>query len=152
MTPEGIYTGTVLDARVAEFNGKDKIVIKFKVVSKHDGTLIQPALDRTVYMALSDAALPFTEEKLEKMGFLGDFEKMEFSESCYDSGVSLACKHREYSGKMNEEWDVHCGRAPKAAGGDTIAKLSERWKKAHPKQLSAAPKTREPGEDDDIPM
>jgi hypothetical protein len=59
--------------------------------------------DRTLWLALSDAAWPYTKPKLEVLGFNGNFENPTCTKG---EQVQLACKHEEYGGKMREKWDL----------------------------------------------
>lgn len=131
--PEGQYTGDLMQWEVGEAKtGTPQMVLTFAVEEAR----------RTVFLALSDAAWAYTEEKLIGMGFNGDFENPEFSKS---NGVALYMKHDTYNGVTKEKWDISTGINVTPAKVDVRKSLSRRWRSQHgssPKPAASAPPPR----------
>lgn len=86
---------------------------------------------RTIYLFISDAAWPYTMEKLNRLGFNGNFGTMDFGDEAKNRGVQLTCRHEEYKGKSREKWDLFYegGSASYTeASPDTIRRLNAKWK------------------------
>lgn len=118
MIPPGRYIGTLTSGAIGVSGKQDKpaACLTFQVQDQV----------RTVYLYLTDAALPYTEPKLAALGFNGDYENPAFSKT---EGVSLVCKHEEYEGKVREKWDL--GFLPKPADKSTLANLSAKFRARH---------------------
>ena len=113
--PTGNYTGNLVEWEVGEAKtGTPQVVLVFEVDNSR----------RTVFLALSDAAWQYTEDKLRLMGFNGDFENPDFAKP---DGVPLYCKHDTYQGKTGEKWDVSTGMNVTPAKADVRKTLTRRW-------------------------
>ena len=117
---------------------------------------------RTVFLYVSDAAWPYTEEKLTRLGFNGNFGAgMDFSDAAKSDGVQLICKHELYQNKPREKWDLFReggGMEHTEATPDTVRRLNAKWKlhtspKPGDKPRPPVPALRTgPIEDDEIPI
>lgn len=103
---------------------------------------------RTVYLYTSDAAYPYSAEKLTALGFNGLFNSgMDFSDAVKNDGVALECAHEEYDGKTREKWNLAYGGdgyEHTALDADRVRALNSRWKAEHgttPTGAPAAPPT-----------
>jgi len=101
---------------------------------------------RTVTLFLSDGAYPYSEEKLKRLGFNGDWEDPKFDKA---EDVVLTCKHETYKDETHERWDLGGGGAMSVnpAGKDLVKLLKARWKKAggnSPGKSSGPPKSKQP--------
>lgn len=85
---------------------------------------------RTVFMPMTDNAWPYAVEKLERLGFDGNFKTPGFSDAAQAEGVELLCRHESYEGRSVEKWDLAGGGSyvPKPAGDDAVRRLAEKWK------------------------
>lgn len=128
LTPEGAYLGTLTKGAVGVVGKKNTpaMCLTFQVEDQV----------RTVYLYLSEAALPHTEKKLVSLGFNGIYEAPEFTRT---ERVELRCKHEEYEGKTMERWDL--GFLPKPADKDTLSTLSAKFRarNAVPKPTTPPP-------------
>ena len=79
---------------------------------------------RNVFLYLSDGAYPYSEEKLRRLGFNGNFEAPEFTAS----ECELECKHEEYQGKMKEKWDIAGGFKAEPAPPDVAKQFAAKWR------------------------
>jgi len=85
--------------------------------------------ERTVWLYLSDGAMPYTTEKLEACGFNGDFADPKFDQRLYDEGIQLSSHTEDYDGTPKEKWDIARERKPiTPAASDLVKKLSREWK------------------------
>lgn len=130
MREQGRYQGNITASvfAAAKNTGSPQFVIECEVFTL-DGT---PSGTAKVYLSCSDKAWDYTEPKLKRLGFNGDFEKPEFSNG---QGINLTCKHEEYQGKQQEKWDLG-GGMPQPAGADVTKTFAARWKSTN----GAAPK------------
>lgn len=84
-------------------------------------------LTRSVFLFMSDAAAPYTEEALDKLGWNGDFDNPRVRDDIYSEGISLYLKYEEYDGKPRERWNISTGGwKPSAAPADVKARLAAR--------------------------
>jgi hypothetical protein len=120
----GTYFGTLNSVHVgkSERKGSPYIGIVFDVGMAWNGAAWQQISpeQRTVRMYLTDAALPYTMEKLAKMGFQGDFQNPQFVGELVEKGSQLVCQHEPYlaadgTTKMSEKWEF-----PYSGGGNDV--------------------------------
>jgi hypothetical protein len=152
---DGVYFGKPV-SMVSGYSSKDtpQIVAEFTITHiAHDGQWVEvQQANRRVYLYTSDAAWPNTSKRLEVLGFNGDFNHPDFSDTVKAEGVSLACKIEEYQGKSREKWDINGsgGGEVKPLPADKARQLSARWKNEHPAKMAvksapkAAPKSSGP--------
>lgn len=131
--PAGRYFGTRPRGTTTKSkNGTPQIVIEFDVThfwSHGQWEKMPNVLERSVYLSLSDAALPYTEVKLKKMGFNNDFDDPQFAVA--DS--ELECKEETYQGKTREKWDIAGGPSKvEKADHETIEQLNQTWRRRNP--------------------
>lgn len=128
---DGLYYASILDAVTATATtGRPQMAIRFSITHQAEGNgwkEICPQ-DKYIYLTLDGAAMPYSEQKLEALGFNGDFERPVFESA---NGVNLTCRHETYEGKSREKWELADwggGREPEPAGADVIRKLNALWK------------------------
>lgn len=89
---------------------------------------------RTVYVYLSDAAWDISIDKLNALGFNGDFGLgMNFGDGAKADGVELQCKIDEYEGNPREKWELTNwggGFDHEPAPEGVIRQLNAKWKNA----------------------
>lgn len=133
MLDAGNYLGYI-DTAVTTESGKNKtpaLAITFTVAHRAVNGEWEPLVadqKATVYLFLSEAAWAYTEDKLKKLGFNGDFDAPQWGEDTIANGVALVCKHEEYEGKTRDKWELAIGGGVAKAETNTIAKLTQRWK------------------------
>lgn len=116
MLDEGYYTGSISECVFAEGkSGNVEVVLKFDL---GDNAI------RTVYLYTTDAAWPYTREKLERLGWNGNTDTPEFSAG---TNIELRCRHDEYQGKTTEKWDIAPGMKA-AAPTDKRKRLEALWR------------------------
>ncbi len=80
---------------------------------------------RTVFMYLSEAAFAFTADKLDALGWNGDFRNPELSDE-NKAGIWVECGHETYKNQPKERWNLPGGggieHTPVAA--DAIRKIN----------------------------
>jgi len=154
---EGTYQADFVEAE-CQSRGENKtpfIVLTFQVkaVAAHeDWKSIEPVY-RDVSFPLTEKAWPFSEERLRKLGFNGDFRNPDIAEH-WQRGINLQCKHRQGRNDVFEDWSI-----PAIEGGSSSEPLSDadlrrftaRWKGNNPTRTappasSPLPATSEPGE------
>lgn len=144
MMSPGRYHARLKEATTGKAStGTPQMALVFTVTHVQDGNAwaeIEPT-ERTVYVALTDAAWETSQQKLELLGFQGDFGTPKFREAVYAEGVELDCNEDEYKGKVRERWElVGWGtRRMAAAPADLTRQLNARWK------AKAAPGTKPNG-------
>jgi hypothetical protein len=122
------------------------IYIEGNVTHKANGEQSTPVVTverRTVFMYLSDGAWPYTVEKIEGLGFNGDFNMPKLAAVEQDGGLWVTCKHETYQGKTKERWDLPGkGMEHTAPEADTIRKINAMYKmaKGKPSSKPAPPK------------
>lgn len=146
MHPAGIYHGTPDTAVTSTAKtGTPQLVITFNLTHVADGpSWVELPTGQTadVYLFLSDAAWPFTEEKLKALGFNGDFADPKFSDQVYAEGVDLECRHESYQGKVRAKFEMMGGNKPEPAAADVMRQLNARWKAKTAPAPRPAPGTR----------
>lgn len=144
---EGTYSGVVVGATTCESSAKKTPQIAIHIQVEHvanaagEWEKIQPE-QRTAYLALTDAAWGYTQEKLNRLAFNGDFDAPEFTRE----PALFECRHDTYEGKTREKWDLAGGGtgAPDKAASDVIRKLNSRWKAAAAARPAAGPAAKAP--------
>lgn len=118
MIDAGTYEANLMEAVLAEKDGKQQVVLEFDIIGQN--------ARRKVYLHLSEAAEEYTFDKLKRLGFNGHFEpdKMQFANG---DGATLSCKHEEWKGEMKEKWDVG-GGMPSPASMDKIKAFGARYR------------------------
>ena len=62
---------------------------------------------RTVFFYLTERAYDISMQKLDQLGFNGDFgPNMNFSETIKIDGVALDCEHETYENRPKERWNI----------------------------------------------
>ena len=128
---EGTYVSEIVAQALGETKtGKPQFVIKCKILGtpSDDGSYI-PAnnqYERSVYMVLTEATMPYVIEKLATLGFKGkSFGQLDpehpQAQRLIGNQVDLYCKH-EYGqdNQLREKWDISRG------GGLQIKPLESR--------------------------
>lgn len=86
--------------------------------------------ERTIFLYLSSDAFAYTVERLEPLGFNGDFASPRLDDQ-HMRGLWAECTYELYDGKNRERWNVPGGGrsfTPKAAGTDTIRRLNAMYR------------------------
>ena len=136
MLAAGTYFGQVQGGKVTKAkSGSPQMEVEFLVINVWNGsewTPIAPGTMRTIYMSLTDDAWPYSQRKLEALGFNGNFRDPDFGDEAKGEGVQLLCNHDSYNGKASEKWELaNWGRKEnEAAGADVLRTLEARWKSA----------------------
>jgi len=89
-------------------------------------------VQRSLWLATTDAAWPYTEKKLRALGFNGDFRAPEFTipvDNGDEGWVQLICDHETYEGQTREKWGLakwgDQERTPPA--DDVMRRLKAKW-------------------------
>lgn len=118
--------GVVTTART----GTEQMALMFDVTEYWNGAShesVTPPAERTVFLSLTDKAMPYTKTKLESLNFNGDFEDPQFQTD--PEGAQLTCTEDTYQGKKHEKWDLAgFGGNLEKAGTDKLRRLNARWK------------------------
>jgi hypothetical protein len=137
MLEQGNYLGLLVDGVVGATGEKKTPCLKvgFRVVSKAGPSgwvEMNPAVDCSVYIYLSDAAWSVSESKLNALGFNGSFRQPEFGDDAKTSGVILECKHEEYKGRMKEKWEIAASGSKLDDMPTDVARVMEaKWRATH---------------------
>lgn len=118
MIAAGYYWAAPLSGKLTTTQtGTMQFAIEFKLLDTDDR--------RTVFLFTTDAAWPYTEEKLRKLGWNGNADDMAFTAD----RIELVCKHEQYNGKTREKWDVARDQAEMpVAPEDAKREVLARWK------------------------
>ena len=126
----GNYKGKIVSAITSQAkSGNNQVEIEFDIVAGKDGGQWSP-IDgerRRVFLSLSEKARAYSEDKLESIGFKGDYAAIKFDDALVADGVELVCRHEEYNGSTREKWDFASWGAPRevaAAPADEIKRLN----------------------------
>lgn len=129
-SPAGLYHSTLKKGVTSKAkSGNPQMCLTFEVTHSWNGEgwddMMRP-IERSVFLSLTDAAWPYSEEKLTRLGFNGNFESPDFTETEAD----LECKIESYQGKDKEKWDLAGGGSfePEPAPKDVTRTLSAKWK------------------------
>ena len=129
----GIYFARVKEAVTTQSSkGTPQIVVTCTIthVSENGEWVQVDEEDRRLFLSLSEAAWDYTQSKLGKMEFNGDFKAPEFSAE----GVELRCAIETYDGKAREKWDLaNWGEREYVPVDDDLTRqLNARWKAKAP--------------------
>jgi len=124
----GRYTARIVGAVLAQDDGKSPaVVVQTEVIADKSGPITP--VQRRIYLYLSEAAKPYTLEKLEALDFNGDFESPSFGTAAVEDGTTVICKHDEYNGETKEKWDfAPKGGLPSKADNSVIKMMNAEWK------------------------
>lgn len=134
MLTAGTYFGQLQGGKVTKAkSGSPQMEVEFLVINVWNGsewTPIAPGTMRTIYMSLTDDAWPYSQRKLEALGFNGNFRDPDFGNEAKGEGVQLLCNHDSYNGKASEKWELaNWGKRENgSAGADVLRTLEARWK------------------------
>jgi hypothetical protein len=124
MIAQGFYFGKLTAWAVGATGDKETPCLQLTF-------LLEDGQSRDVYLYLSDAALPYTFDKLERLGFNGSFEKPDFS----NPEAELQCKHEAWTDPKNQEtktrekWDIAPGKPVVAPmDGGKMRQLSAQYR------------------------
>jgi hypothetical protein len=109
---KGMYKGKLVNAGVGVLNtekGTAYMFLTFDIDRQMSGgqeEYLMQTETRDVRFWLSDAALPYTEKDLARLGFNGNYDKPEFMSSLYIDGCQLFCGERPSADgqKTYEDW------------------------------------------------
>lgn len=136
MLEPGDYLGSIAEA-VATFSKQKRtpcLLVTFNVHYRSgydtDNTLawlpLSAPVRAYVYIWLSDNAKASSKQKLEALGFDGNFDNPAFS---HGDEVQLRMDHEEYDGKVREKWELsNWGDGPEKLPADQTRQLSTWWK------------------------
>jgi hypothetical protein len=106
-------------------------------------------VEKVIHLYLSDAAIDYSIEKLERLGFNGRFDAPQFSdEVTKDPGVGLYMKlEPDEKGRSRENWDFSNVNVPEALPAEESLQLNARYKAktAKPTTNKPAGKPASPG-------
>lgn len=128
----GSYWGRLISAIMEEVGDNQTPCLTLKFDVTHNAVngewvkLANPE-QRPVKLFMSEKAWPYTEEKLLRFGFNGDFANPDFSAE-FKAGAELVCKHKESNGKWYDEFEFPMVNAEKPASADTVRTWNSRWK------------------------
>lgn len=162
MNPAGIYYGVPTEGVLCESNNKNpQFAVKFdvsKIANNGDWQDLPAPIERTVFVSLTDRAMEYSLDRLDKIGFNGDFSAPAFA----TDGVNLLCKHDTYNGKTLEKWEIYTeGSGPQIKPVDdsvlrTVQAKFNAMRKNKRRNASVPVPPPEPAaataEDDDLPF
>jgi len=130
--PEGNYLGCPVDAGFEKTaGGAPYFAVRLNVSHRWSNQSSQweplPAHEAMLKLWLTAKARPYTMDKLNRLGFGGDFNAPTFSGTSVEQGIALVCTHNE---RGYEEWNLQRpqgrsqGQAPDA---DYIRQLNAEW-------------------------
>lgn len=152
MMSAGTYFGHLVGNGVSETkNGTPFVWLEYDITYvMNDSTGQWEKCDRckrSVDLYLSEKAMPFSNDKLNAIGFNGDFGNMQFDPQKTSEGTQLVCKHESgANGNMYEKWDFpFAGSERKPAGTDLIRQLNAKYRQyQQPKPPQAKPTPSQP--------
>lgn len=132
----GKYHGTLKSGVVTVSQAKKtpQFALVFDVTHWWDGAAWQalnPSVERTMYLAMSDGAWEYSERKLKTLGFDENFESPGFDPEVMNQGVELLCAHENYEGKIQERWELaNWGGSAnlEPAPSDVVRMIAAKWK------------------------
>lgn len=144
MKAEGLYySRKIKKAALTETKTKKSpqvtLVFEVQFVSDDGEWIAVDPFEAYIHWSLAGGAQQYTMEKLERIGFNGDFGNPEFD---FGDGVSLWCKHDDYNGKTKEKWDLsrEGGGIEPVEDQDAIRRFNAIYKeKCSPKPKAATP-------------
>lgn len=146
LKPEGTYLGSIVEIGTDESQqGTPFLFIEVQVndIADDQGAWVEcdKAL-RSINFYLSEKAWPHSREKLEKLGFNGDFNTPNIDDKYWTEGVVLDCWHEEYEGKTREKWnfqELRFERERKIVDANTLKALSAKFKSGGKPKATPAP-------------
>lgn len=158
MNYDGYYMGTAKAGQLAEAKtGNAQFVVTFDVTHRDSNGAWEPItpIERDVYLSTTEKAWPYTEKKLEALGFDGNFNAPKFA----NPQATIIARTETHDGKARLKWDIWTEREKpeyKPVTTDEQRKLMARWKQSHPQAASAPKPPATPAqpqpEDDGIPF
>lgn len=142
MLESGTYIGQLFAAGMDKNkNDTPFLFIEFQLTYQAvagEWKTINGDIKREVRIYLSDAARNsgVPQQKLQTLGFNGDFARPQFDPKVSSDGVQLVCTHEQYTDnsgnqKTAERWDLANwggSRERQDVGGDTLRELNSWWK------------------------
>ena len=111
-------------------NGSPNVVAEFTITHQaiDDQWVDEPEQpNRTVYISMSDNAVPYSLPKLKLIGAAGDLLNLTFSK--VGESFTLECKENFYEGKTTERWDFpQIAREVTPPSDDVLRRLSAVYK------------------------
>lgn len=116
--------------------GTPYLYIEGEVTHKQDGvnddgtaaTIQTPIEKRTVYLYVSEKAFQYTVDKLDALGWNGDFANPALQGEAAN-GIWAECRSETYEGKLREKWSLPGGGIEHTAPtNDIIRKLNAMYK------------------------
>lgn len=128
MIPTGTYVADIIDAvTTVTKNNTPCIEIHISVNEPTPKREIDHALPvmRTLYIYLSEAAKQTSREKLQSLGFNGNFDAPEFTAS----ELLVKCIHETNpaTGMPREKWELGSWKSPSQRAGDAIVRSLNSW-------------------------
>lgn len=129
------YYGSIVSGVMTQLdNAKKTPLMEITVSVTHvagDGAWVPiGACERRLRLFCSENAWPYTERKLQLMGFAGDFAAPQFT--C--EGVELQCSHKpaQTGGKVYEEWDLaNWGGEAQPASEEIVRAYTAKWRQGN---------------------
>lgn len=135
LIPEGFYAGKVLKGVFEAPEKKHpRMTIQCELGERDkEGNYVEGENRRSVmvFLSMSDAAWPYSEEKLKRLGFNGDFENPEFANG---GNIELNCRHETWKaedggdGKTRAKWDIAGGFKAEPAPANVSKQFGARWR------------------------
>lgn len=130
--PEGRYHGKANDVYVTTSStGKEFLAIELEFSYKMESTgweQIEP-FRRTLRFFLTNAAWKYTSEKLQAVGFNGDFENPDLSAETKDRGITCDIKTKNGYDELNLVYEGNRGRAERAeVNAEKLMRLTARYR------------------------
>jgi hypothetical protein len=139
MLQEGYYTAQILPGATfgQSKTGTEQMVIPIRITHDSDGQELAVPAERNVYLYCSENAWPNTRDKLQRLGFNGDFENPGFTEV----QAQVGCKIETYDGKDREKWDFTKGGATSKPVDRSVAKkFAAKYRTEVGKPAASAPR------------
>lgn len=159
MLEPGIYRGTFKSGEGYKTKrNKDQIVCVFDVTDiarKGQWNPIEQ-IERSVYLSLEGGAREYTRDKLESLGFNGNFGVSPLGFGKLGHQINLVCHHETYEGRLSDKWDLHewGGSIERKLLSDAEKVQLNAWWQATAPKVAATETTASPPPptDDDIPF
>lgn len=144
MFDEGNYWGRVIEVGTGVSNNVKKtpyiyLICEISQQEVNDEWRSLTSLQtRTIWVYVSDSAMPYSAPKLVAIGFNGDFSKPDVGDEA-KKGLVLECSHDVWDGRPKERWDLP-GRSQlehKEVTPDTVRRLNALYKNALGTQSSS---------------
>jgi len=137
MMKPGTYSGMLVACAMDTLENKKRtelLRVTFRITHESANSAwvqLPKAVERSVRMFMSDGAWPYTQRKLEALGFNGDFMHPDFSDEAKSKGIVLACEHQQSGGKTYENWELADwggNREPTPPPDESLMRLSAKYK------------------------